>query len=239
MRAVILAGGKGVRLKPYTVTLPKPLVPVGEEPIMQLVLTNLANQGIKRIDLCVNHMCDLIKAYFGDGSHLGLDIRYSREEKPLGTVGPLKPLKSLPGHFLVMNGNVLTDFSLLRLYHEHVNSDAIMTIATFKRKTAVDFGVIKYDEDNYVQDFIEKPEYDLSVSMGIYIFNQRVLDYVPENTFFGFDDLMYDLLQAGERIKAVEHHGYWLDIGRPEDYEKANNDIAGLLGQVYFKARSQ
>ncbi|NLN87429.1 MAG: NTP transferase domain-containing protein [Syntrophomonadaceae bacterium] len=239
MRAVILAGGKGVRLKPYTVTLPKPLVPIGEEPIMQLVLANLANQGIKRVDLCVNHMCDLIKAYFGDGSRLGLDIHYSREEKPLGTVGPLKLLKTLPVHFLVMNGDVLTDLSLRRLYHEHVNDDAIMTIATFRRKTTVEFGVIKFGDDHYVRDFTEKPEYDVSVSMGIYIFNQRVLDYVPENTYFGFDDLMYELLRAGEKIKVVEHHGYWLDIGRPEDYEKANNDMAGLLGQICFKAGSQ
>lgn len=239
MRAVILAGGKGVRLKPYTVTLPKPLVPIGEEPIMQLVLANLANQGIKRVDVCVNHMCDLIKAYFGNGSHLGLDIHYSREDKPLGTVGPLKLLKSLPTNFLVMNGDVLTDLTLRRLYHEHLHGDAIMTIATFKRKTAVDFGVIKFDENHYVRDFIEKPEYNVSVSMGIYIFNKRVLDYVPENTYFGFDDLMYELLRAEEKIKVVEHLGYWLDIGRPEDYEKANNDIAGVLGQIYYKAGSQ
>lgn len=239
MRAVILAGGKGVRLKPYTITLPKPLVPVGEEPIMQLVLVGLANQGIKRVDICVNHMCDLIKAYFGDGSQLGLDIRYSREEKPLGTVGPLRLLNNLPDDFLVMNGDVLTDLSLRRLYHEHLNNDAIMTIAVFKRRTAVDFGVIKFDDDNYVWKFIEKPEYDASVSMGVYIFNRRVLEYVPENTYFGFDDLMYELLQAKERVKVVEHHGYWLDIGRPDDYERANNDFAGSLGQLYFKAGSK
>lgn len=239
MRAVILAGGKGVRLKPYTITLPKPLVPIGEEPIMQLLLVNLVNQGIKRVDICVNHMCDLIKAYFGDGSQLGIDILYSREQKPLGTVGPVKLLRNLPEDFLVMNGDVLTDLSLRRLFHEHKTNDAIMTIATYKRKVAVDFGVIRYDESNYVQEFIEKPEYDMSVSMGIYVFNKRLLDYVPEDNYFGFDDLMYELLEAGEKVKIIEHHGYWLDIGRPQDYEQANNDMAGMLGMLYSRAGNQ
>lgn len=236
MRAVILAGGKGVRLKPYTLTLPKPLVPVGEEPIMKLLLNNLKLQGIKEAVICVNHMSELIQAYFGDGSTMGMKIRYSHEQKPLGTVAPIKLIKGLPDDFLVMNGDILTDLSLHKLFYEHKTNDAIMTVATYKRKVAVDFGVIKYDHDHIAREFIEKPEYKLDVSMGIYAFNKRVFDFVPDNTYFGFDDLMHKLLKNGETVKTFEHHGYWLDIGRPEDYEQANEDVARVLGQDFFKA---
>lgn len=237
MRAVILAGGKGVRLKPYTVTLPKPLVPVGEAPIMKLLLGNLRRQGIKEAVICVNHMGDLIEAYFGDGSDLGMKIRYSRESKPLGTIAPIKLINGLPDDFLVMNGDVLSDISFNKLFFEHKTNDAIMTVATYTRKVAVDFGVIKFDKNHVATDFIEKPSYDLNVSMGIYAFNKRVFDYVPNNTYFGFDHLMEALLKNGEKVKTFEHHGYWLDIGRPEDYEQANEDIQNSMAEEFFKAQ--
>lgn len=237
MRAVILAGGQGVRLKPYTVTLPKPLVPVGEEPIMKLLLNNLKRQGIKETVICVNHMGDLIEAYFGDGSQMGMKIRYSRESKPLGTIAPIKLIKGLPDDFLVMNGDILSDLSFNKLFFEHKTNDAILTVATYTRKVAVDFGVIHFNQDYLADDFIEKPEYKLDVSMGIYAFNKRVFDYVPDNTRFGFDDLMHTLLKNGEKVKAFHHRGYWLDIGRPEDYEKANEDIHKFFTQDMFKAQ--
>ena len=226
MIAVILAGGKGVRLKPYTITLPKPLVPIGEDPIMKLLLLSLRNQGTKEVVICVNHMCDLIEAYFGDGSQLGLKIRYSREQKPLGTVGPVRLIQSLPDDFLVMNGDILTDLSIRKFFYEHKTSDAIMTVATYARNNNIDFGVIEHDNQDIIRGFIEKPQYEFNVSMGIYAFNKRVLDYVPEDTFYGFDSLMHTLLKNEERVKIYKHNGYWLDIGRPEDYEKANEDVA-------------
>lgn len=237
MRAVILAGGRGVRLKPYTITLPKPLVPVGEDPIMKILLSSLKKQGIKEVVICVNHMSELIEAYFGDGSELGLRIRYSRETKPLGTVAPIKLVQGLPDDFLVMNGDIMTDLSLRKLFYEHKTNDAIMTVATYKRNVHIDYGVIKYDADHVVCSFIEKPDQDVDVSMGIYAFNKRVFEYVPDNTFFGFDSLMHKLLKNGEKVKTFEHHGYWLDIGRPEDYEKANEDVARVASQGVQKAQ--
>jgi NDP-mannose synthase len=236
MRTVILAGGQGVRLKPYTITLPKPLVPVGEEPIMKLLLNSLKRQGIKEVVICVNHMRELIEAYFGDGSEMGMKIRYSRETKPLGTVAPIKLIQGLPDDFLVMNGDVMTDLSMRKLFHEHKTNDAIMTVATFTRNVHVDYGVIKHDADHVVNGFTEKPNYDVDVSMGVYAFNKRVFDYVPDNTYFGFDSLMHKLLLNGEKVKTFEHHGYWLDIGRPEDYEKANEDVDRVMGQNIPKA---
>lgn len=239
MKAVILAGGKGVRLKPYTICLPKPLVPIGDEPIMKLLLNNIAKQGIRDATLCVNHMSDLIESYFGDGSALGLKLSYSKEPIPLGTVGPIKLISCLPDDFLVMNADVMTDLSLRRLFHDHKTNDAIMTVAVYRRKVAVDFGVITYGADHIVSEFLEKPDYELSVSMGIYAFNKRILDYVPPDTYFGFDDLMYELLENHEKVRVCEHHGYWLDIGRPEDYEKANNDLTEVLGLLYARAGNQ
>lgn len=239
MQAVILAGGKGVRLRPYTITLPKPLVPIGEEPIMKLLLASLKKQGIKEVVLCVNHMCDLIEAYFGDGSELGMNIRYSGEPKPLGTVAPIKLIQGLPDDFVVMNGDILTDISLRKLFHEHKTNDAILTVATYTRSVNIDYGVIKYDTEKIIQDFIEKPEYKFEVSMGIYAFNKRVLEYVPDDTYFGFDDLMRKLLKSGEKVKIYKHNGYWLDIGRPEDYEKANQDVGMVLGQLFPKVINQ
>lgn len=226
MRAVILAGGKGSRLKPYTITLPKPLVPVGEEPILKLLLISLRNQGIKEATICVNHMRELIESYFGDGSQLGIKIKYSHEDKPLGTVAPIKKIKTLPEDFLVINGDTLTDLSYSRLYREHKFNNCVMTVATCQRQVTVDYGVIKYGPDQMAREFVEKPAFNVDVSMGINVFNKQVFKYIPDDIYFGFDDLMDRLLAAGEKVHIYEHKGYWLDIGRPEDYEKANEDVA-------------
>lgn len=236
MRAVILAGGKGMRLRPYTVTLPKPLVPVGEEPIMKLLLARLKSQGFRETTICINHMGELITAYFGDGSQYGLKIQYSTEDKPLGTVGPVKKIDNLPEDFLVMNGDILTDLSFRDFFHEHKRNDALMTIAVFKRLMQIEYGVIEHNADNEVTTFVEKPVHPYNVCMGIYAMNKRALDYVPVDSHFGFDDLVQILLEKGEKIKIIEHSGYWLDIGRPEDYEKANEDVTKFITS---KKRSQ
>lgn len=229
MQAVILAGGKGVRLKPYTVSLPKPLVPVGEEPILKILLQNLRRQGVREATICVNHMADLIEAYFGDGSKFGISVQYTHEQQPLGTAAPIKLIKTLPDDFLVMNGDLLTDISFKQLYWQHKHNDAIMTIATHTQKIKVDYGVIKPGPDHTAESFVEKPTYDINVCMGIYALNKRALDYIPDGTRFGFDDLVKALLAKGETVRTFPHTGYWLDIGRPEEYEQANNDCRQLL----------
>ncbi|MCP4219327.1 MAG: NTP transferase domain-containing protein [bacterium] len=224
MKAIILAGGKGTRLKPYTYILPKPLVPVGEKPILAVLINQLKKYGINDLVLCVNHMAELIMSYFGNGDKFGVNISYSMESDPLGTIGPLKLIKDLPENFLLMNGDLLTDIDFTDLYDFHMKSGAPVTVGYCTREVNIDFGVMEI-ANHRITGFVEKPRYDYMVSMGVYVFNKRVMDYVPENTPFGFDNLMLKLLEKKEPINAYPFGGYWLDIGRPEDFERANNDI--------------
>ncbi len=224
MKAIILAGGKGTRLKPYTYVLPKPLVPVGERPILAILIEQLKKSGITDLVFCVNQMAELIMAYFGNGEKFGVSIRYSMEDQPLGTIGPLKLIKDLPEHFLLMNGDLLTDIDFMDLYNYHLKSNALVTVGSYKRKVDIDFGVMEIRE-GVVTGFKEKPQYDYSVSMGVYVFSKKVLEFVPDNRPFGFDDLMLKLLAEKQEINVYPFEGYWLDIGRPEDFDRANQDI--------------
>jgi NDP-sugar pyrophosphorylase family protein len=233
MRAVILAGGRGTRLRPYTATLPKPLVPVGDRSILDIVLAQLRRAGVTRVTMAVNHLAHLIMAYFGDGSRWGLEIDYSREEKPLSTIAPLKLIKDLPETFFVMNGDVLTDLDLNRLYEHHRANDADITVATFERDARVDFGVLRTDASHRVVGFEEKPVYHFSVSMGVYVMSRRLLDIVPADRPFGFDHLMLACIAQKRRAITYPHGGYWLDIGRPDDYEEANEKIGDLLKRLF------
>lgn len=224
-RAVILAGGKGTRLKPYTVSLPKPLVPVGEMPILEIIIRQLAKSGFDHITITVNHMADIIRAFCGDGSKWDVIIDYSLEDKPLSTMGPLKLIHDLPENFLVMNGDVLTDLDFGQFYDEHLNSGNIFTVSAFTRDQKVDYGVLDIGDDNKLSDFIEKPTNRYNVSMGVYMASNKVLEYIPENQFYGFDHLMLDLIKDKHPATVRIHSGYWLDIGRPDDYEKACKDF--------------
>lgn len=225
MEAVILAGGKGTRLKPYTTTIPKPLVPVGERPILGIVLEQLRTAGVKKVTMTVNHMSELIMAFFGTGERFGLKIEYSLEDKPLGTVAPVKLIKDLPEHFIVMNGDLLTDIDFAGLYDYHVQSGCELTVATYQRDSVIDFGVIDIDRDTHrAIGFREKPTYHFDVSTGVYVYSRSVLDRVPDGRAYGFDSLMLDMLRDGAPVNIYEHPGYWLDIGRPDDYEQANRD---------------
>jgi NDP-sugar pyrophosphorylase family protein len=229
MQAVILAGGKGTRLKPYTTTLPKPLVPVGEQPILSIVLSQLKEAGVEKVTLAVNHMAELIMAFFKNGEKFGLDIEYSIEDVPLGTVGPLKLIHSLPESFLVMNGDILTDLDYTDLYRSHLRSGCPLTIATYEREVDIDFGVLEIDtRTNGVSGFREKPKYRFSVSMGIYVFERSVLECVPDGRAFGFDELVLTMLELGEPVNSYAFNGYWLDLGRPDDYDRANRDVNAL-----------
>lgn len=226
MKAVILAGGKGTRLKPYTTVIPKPLVPIGEKAILEILLARLKKSGVDEVVLCVNHFAEIIMAFFGDGSRHGIRIRYSLEDQPLGTVAPLKLISDLPENFLVMNGDLLTDLDFRILFEEHLKSETMLTVSTYHRTTKIDFGVIEVDKvARKMLGFREKPEYDFDVSMGVYVMNHKALDYVPTGKPFGFDNLLLTLLEKKQTVNIYPYTGYWLDIGRPDDYERANEDI--------------
>ena len=166
-RAVILAGGKGTRLRPYTVVLPKPLMPIGEYPILEIVLRQLVKAGFNHVTMAVNHQAELIRAFFGDGSKWGVKIDYSLENEPLGTMGPLKLISDLPPNFLIMNGDILTDLNFQIFYDEHVNSKSAFTISAHVRNQKVDYGVLNIDKNGILVSFSEKPSHDYIVSMGI------------------------------------------------------------------------
>lgn len=221
-RAIILAGGKGTRLKPYTISMPKPLVPVGGKPILERIIIKLRDSGFNHITITVNHMADMIMRYFEDGNKWNVKIDYSLERIPLSTMGPLKLVEDLPDNFLVMNGDVLTDLEFQDFFESHVKSNNIFTISSSKRIEKVDYGVLNIGKSLELLSFEEKPEYEFQVSMGVYALNKSVLNHIPESTFFGFDHLMDTLLTKNTIVKVVEHKGFWLDIGRPSDYEYAN-----------------
>ncbi|MBV8452670.1 MAG: NTP transferase domain-containing protein, partial [Deltaproteobacteria bacterium] len=212
-RAVILAGGTGTRLRPYTVVLPKPLMPVGDYPILEVIVRQLAGQGFARITLAVNHQADIMKAFFGDGSKWGVNIDYSLETKPLSTVAPVRLISDLPDNFLLMNGDVLTDLDLGNFLQRHVTERRLFTIAAARRLQLIDYGVLQIDLSNALTGFREKPQLEYLVSMGVYAVNRTVLDFVPTDTKYGFDDLMNSLLKMAKPVMVEPFDGYWLDIG--------------------------
>jgi NDP-mannose synthase len=218
--AVILAGGRGTRLRPYTLTLPKPLVPLVDTPIVEIVIRKLANAGYEVVTLAINHMGELIQAYFGNGERWGLTAKYSLEDEPPGTIAPLRLINDLPENFLVINADVLSDLDLSKFLSDHIETNAIFTIAATSREQVLDYGVLGIDGRRLVS-FGEKPKIAQLVSMGIYAVNRRVLQYIPPKGPFGFDELMLKLIATDQPVNVVQHAGYWLDIGRPEDYERA------------------
>ena len=222
MKAVILAGGKGRRLAPYTTTLPKPLLPVGEMPILEILLLQLKFFGIKDISICVGYLGSLIQAYFGKGERYGMNIEYSFESQPLGTAGPLKLVEGLSEPFLVMNGDLLTTINFRDLIDYHFKHGQKATISLAERNVKIDFGVIEYDHNGSLIDYKEKPETRFFVSMGVYVFHPAVLDFIERGTKLDLPDLILKMNRAGEVVKTYIPACHWLDIGRPEDYEEAN-----------------
>lgn len=221
-----MAGGRGTRLRPYTSLIPKPLVPLGDKAIIELLLYRLKKSGVTQVTICVNHLANLLKAYLENSNKWGIKIDYSHEDKSLGTIGPLTLIKSLPQNFLVMNGDLLTDLNFRQFFNYHLRYQASLTVATYVRKIKSDFGEIEIDKkENVAIGFEEKPDQAFNVSMGIYALNKRTLDFIPHNQPFGFDHLMDTLLKKKEKIKIYPYQGYWLDIGRPQDYDQANEDI--------------
>ena len=232
MRAIILAGGKGRRLEPYTVSFPKPLVPVADMPILEIVVRQLRAAGFTHLTLAVGHLAELLMAYFGDGSKWGLTIDYSREEKPLGTVAPLKLIDGLPERFLVMNGDVLTTLDYRGLINQHEASGADLTIACHKVEAKIDLGVIETGGgdagERQVTGYREKPSLPYEVSMGVYIFNRGVLDTFDADLYMDLPSLVHRLIEGDGRVEVYRGEHTWLDIGRPDDYGKATEQFEAL-----------
>ncbi len=222
---VILAGGKGTRLLPYTTALPKPLMPVGNYPILEILLKQLAAYGFRDVTLAVGHLAGLVQAYFKDGKQLGLDIGYTYETTPLGTAGPLSRLPHFDRSILVLNGDLLTDVNFGQIVRHHYKNEATATIGMTLRTESVDFGVIESGPDDRIVAFQEKPQMNYLVSMGIYVFTPRVIDFIPRSTRFDFPDLLERLLDNGSKVIGYQSEAYWMDVGRPADYEKANEDF--------------
>lgn len=230
LHAVILAGGKGTRLHPYTNDVPKPLVPLGETPIIEVLLRQMKKSGVGNVHIAVNHLAHLIMAVLGDGKTLGMEISYSVEDKPLSTVAPIKLITGLPEHFIVANGDILTDLDVRKLYEYHLQKNAAMTIATYIRTEKIDFGVLDSTAEGRVVQFAEKPNLQFAVSMGVYVFSKRVLAYVPDGEPFGFDELVLKLLAHDEPIMQYPYDGFWLDIGRTDDYHRALTELDRIKG---------
>ena len=220
MKAIVLAGGKGTRLAPYTTVLPKPLMPIGDMPVLDVVLRQLAAAGFDQITLAVGYLAELLMAYCGDGSRYGIQLTYSREETPLGTAGPIALAPDLDQTFLVMNGDLLTTIDYQQMLGFHRSRGNIATVATFAREVVIDLGVIEAVDDRVI-DYREKPSLSYAVSAGIYLFEPAILEYIPRGARFDLPDLVLKLLARGQTVGRFAATGQWLDIGRHDDYEEA------------------
>jgi NDP-mannose synthase len=222
---VMLAGGQSSRLGQYRTVVAKPLMPVGDRPVLDLMLRQAARHGFTDVTLAVGDLAPLLRAMFGDGGRLGLSIDYSEEAEPLGTAGALRPL-TFDEPFLVMNGNAVTTLDLRTFYAAHVRSGNAVTVATHRREVMADFGVLQFsargdDEMAQVSQYVEKPRIAYTVSMGIYAVQPEVRDYIADGERLGFPALVERLIEGGRRVGAYEHEGLWLDMRRPDDYEQA------------------
>ena len=221
IKTVVLAGGRGARLAPYTSILPKPLMPVGEQSILEVVVGQLEEAGIVDIQFCVGYLAHLVQAVFDNRENGHVKITYVREQEALGTAAPLQLVNGLDSTFIAMNGDVLTTLDYRELVKYHREQGNLLTIATHKRSIKIDYGMMHLDVTSRVRGFEEKPEIVSPVSMGIYVLEPEVLDHIPRGEYFDFPDLVQALLDAGQRVGAYVYDGLWFDIGRQEDYEQA------------------
>jgi len=233
---VVLAGGRGTRLAPYTVLFPKPLMPLGEMPILEVVLRQLARCGFVKVTLAVGHFSQLIESYFGRGEAVGVELVYVHEDEPLGTAGPLAMVSGLDEPFLVMNGDVLTTLDFADFLAGHIHSGATASISTHVRSNRVDFGVVQADETGLVTGYIEKPVHEYLVSMGVYAFSPEACRFIEPGRRLDFPELVLALLAAGRPVRSVPYTGYWLDIGRHDDLARAQEEFAGRKDEFLLGA---
>jgi len=221
MQAVILAGGKGTRLRPYTTVLPKPLMPIGDMPVVEVIIRQLRAAGFKRLVLAVGYLPDLFRAFIGAGERFGGPVEFVHEHKPLGTAGALGLIEGLDSDFLLINGDTLTNLDYRAFMEFHRSRGAIATIATQRRENAVDYGVLEMASDHRLMRYVEKPVQTYHVSMGVNAFRADVLKHVQPNQYLDIPQLMQALMEKGELVQCYSSDCFWLDIGRPADYEKA------------------
>lgn len=223
MQAVIMAGGKGTRLYPYSALFPKPLMPLGDMPILELLLRRLKNAGVTDVILAVNHLSHLIEAFFGDGSKLGMRIRYSHEERALGTAGGLAAIiDDLEDTFMVTNGDLLTTLDLAKMINQHKDWKAGASIGVYEREYKIDFGLIERDEDSRLSAYREKPTSKFFVSMGVYVLDREAIrPHVTKNEYLDMPTLLLKMKEAESDVRCFHDECIWLDIGRPDDFAKA------------------
>jgi len=236
MKAIILAGGKGTRLAPYTTVFPKPLMPIDGMPILEVIVRQLAHFRIKEMVFTVSQQSEpLLSAYFGNGSRYGADIYYSREEKPLGTAGPLSVIPNLPETFLVMNGDILTTLNYYKLIQYHRRRKGIVTIAMSQKKVQLELGVMEVNRSHRLTRYVEKPTLSYSVSMGIYVFGKRVLKWIPSKKYLDFPELIQRLIEQKEKVVCYPSNDFWLDIGRHDDYEEAQKKFQEMRKKLLYE----
>jgi NDP-mannose synthase len=235
-RAIVLAGGLGMRLRPYTAVLPKPLMPIGDRPVLDVVIRQLRAHDFDRVTIATGYLAELIEAFFRDGHEYGVPVDYHREHTPLGTAGAIASIEDLDSEpFLVMNGDVLTDLDYTALMHQHLETEAAATIATITRDIQVSLGVLHFGDTHQpdrLTSYEEKPHFEFEASMGVYAFSPRVLAYMRPDERLDFPDLIRRLLSAGEVVRAYRSDCYWLDIGRHDDYEQALEEFEGMRDRL-------
>ncbi len=235
MKVIIMAGGRGVRLAPLTEVIPKPLVPIGGMPILEFILRQLKNQGFTKITLAVGYLAELIQAYFGNGSRFGVEITYSYEPEPLGTAGPLSLIDELHEPFIVMNADVMSNINFNDLLLFHRSHGGVATISSYELSIKIDLGVIIKNGNTRIVGYVEKPTSQYLVSMGIYVFEPEVLRFIKKGSYLDFPDLIQLLLDHDLPVHHFHFQGFWLDIGRHDDYAKANNEFTHLLQEYNFQ----
>jgi NDP-mannose synthase len=223
MRAIILAGGRGTRLAPYTTVVPKPLLPVGDKPILEIVCRQLVNAGFDRITLSLGYMSDYFKTFLAQHRKLRnlVDIDFVEEDEPTGTAGSLASIPDLDGTFLVMNGDILTDLSYVDLLRHHRENEAYVTIAAHRKLVKIDLGILELNEQQEVCGYIEKPTMTYPVSMGIYVYDSRALEFIEPGQYLDFPSLVLRLIAAKKKVAAFANNASWLDLGRYEDFQEA------------------
>ncbi len=234
MKVLILAGGQGTRLTPYTTTIPKPLVPVGNLPILEIVIRQLKHFGFETIILAVGHLASQLEAYFGHGEKWGVKISYSYEATPLGTAGPIALVDDLSDPFLVMNGDILTSLDYRPMVEFHRRAGGVATIACCQKEVRINLGVLETNKEDRLLGYLEKPVLTYSVSMGAYVFSRRVLSYLQEGERVDLPDLMKRLIRNEQAVSLYRFDGYWRDIGTVEDYEQANREFALVRDSLHL-----
>lgn len=233
MKAIILAGGKGTRLAPYTTVFPKPLVPLGNKPILDIIIHQLRNNNINDITISLGYLAELIEAYIQTNAkdYSNVNISFIKEVKPLGTVGSLSLVPDLNDTFLVMNGDILTTLNYNNLIKYHKENGALLTIAMNKRAVNIDLGVLDLN-GNQITQLYEKPTYHYDVSMGIYVYEPEILKYIPHGKYFDFPELVWEMLKRDDKIIGYPSDDYWLDLGSHNDYQKAQDEFESIKDKL-------